>query len=564
MLRDWLSSLFTCKTLGFANESRAAMSADILKSRGFLSALMQHLVATNFLEQSAFMFTSGTVLDKLLSFVVVGVLTRLQNYTFRHYDRLNAELISELNATEKELLEHLNAEFERNALDSSESQELQRYYRLVLDRHVGTINMLKNVIAICCLTAGIAANRGLWRPQEILAIVAFCNAIGNDAVNVASAINDASVRCNDLEDEADGAIDELMANANIIYESKNGRGYIDAIHGSMCEYNELNRDSGHISTVNRPLMRSLQFAYTLFSVLKLFVTIDTYDIHVLQELEHCLIRIIYCATRLKKVQDKLDKLELTRLESRLRSSRFGPRPSESVRLDESRPAFEVQPFRFAYPEQPSCVLNVTRTVQVPSRAWTFFQGNSGTGKTTFIRLLLKLIAPGEVDVAFFGHRQHSCAAIRDHVRFVKPTGDIFINRTVEFNVTFGVRASSTMSEDDVTGTIARYFTLFELGEYSTLAHKPIRSMSTGEQQRIKIVRLIVGTFSDPRRSVWIMDEMTSNVDAAVEAVILHELKRVQRALGLSVIHISHNPASRSYCDYYMRIDDARDVVISPA
>ena len=61
-----------------------------------------------------------------------------------------------------------------------------------------------------------------------------------------------------------------------------------------------------------------------------------------------------------------------------------------------------------------------------------------------------------------------------------------------------------------------------------------------------------------------MDEMTSNVDADVEAVILHELKRIQRALGLSVIHISHNPASRRYCDYYMRIDDARSIVISPA
>jgi hypothetical protein len=34
------------------------------------------------------------------------------------------------------------------------------------------------------------------------------------------------------------------------------------------------------------------------------------------------------------------------------------------------------------------------------------------------------------------------------------------------------------------------------------------------------------------------------------------------ALGLSVIHISHNPASRSYCDYYMRIDEEKSIVVS--
>ncbi len=265
---------------------------------------------------------------------------------------------------------------------------------------------------------------------------------------------------------------------------------------------------------------------------------------------------------MSSLQHKIDKLDLTRLKLS-GHDHFVERDEEMASLDESQPAFEVQPFRFAYSEKSEHVLNVTRAVRVPSKAWTFFQGNSGAGKTTFVHLLLKLLAPGEVDVAFFGHRQYSCSAIRDHVRFVKSKGDIFNNRTVDFNVRFGVHASSTMSEDDLTGTIARYFALFQLGGYSELAHRPICHMSTGEQQRVKIVRLIVGTLADPRRSVWIMDEMTSNVDAAIEEVILHELKRIQRALGLSVIHISHNPASRHYCDYYMRIDEERSISIFP-
>ncbi len=77
------------------------------------------------------------------------------------------------------------------------------------------------------------------------------------------------------------------------------------------------------------------------------------------------------------------------------------------------------------------------------------------------------------------------------------------------------------------------------------------------------MRLIVGTLASPQKCVWIIDEVTSNVDAEVEAVVLTELRRVQDALRLSVIHIGHNPASRDYCDYRMRIDDTKDISVTP-
>ena len=66
-----------------------------------------------------------------------------------------------------------------------------------------------------------------------------------------------------------------------------------------------------------------------------------------------------------------------------------------------------------------------------------------------------------------------------------------------------------------------------------------------------------------KKCVWILDEVTSNVDAEVEAVVLTELRRVQKALRLSVIHVIHNPASRDYCDYRMSIDDKKDVSVTP-
>jgi ABC-type lipoprotein export system ATPase subunit len=559
MLRAWWETLFACKTVDFINESRGVMSQDILNSKEFLSALMQHMVSSNMLEQSAFMFQSDSVMDKVLYVLLVGIIIQLQKYTFRNYDRCNSDVISRMNAMEKELLGRLNGELERNALEATENQELQLYYKLVFDRHTETTSAIKAFFEICCYFVNLATHRRIWWPHEVLAVAVSYNAIANRMVAAVDAVGARGVDANDLEYETDALIDDLTANVNIIYESKKERDFIDAIYKNISEYNDANRNYHGDSTINDVFMGNDQYLSASFAVLKLFVTLDTYDVQVLQEIGFSLRHLIVYLIRLKKIKGKLDKLDLVRLALH---GRHAAKSDEAIAgVDESRAFFDVQPFRFSYSEA-ACVLNVTKAVQVPSGAWTFFQGNSGTGKTTFVHLLLKLIAPGEVDVAFFGHGRYNYGVIRDYVSVVKSKGDVFQNRSVAFNVTFGVQASASMSERDIRGVVTKYFGLFELGDYDAVAHKLIRHMSTGEQQRIKLVRLIVGTLASPQKCAWILDEVTSNVDAEVEAVVLTELKRVQAALRLSAIHISHNPASRHYCDYHMSIDERKDIRIA--
>ena len=556
MLRDWWESLLKCKTASFMDENFGIMSRDILDSNTFLSAFILHSLTSNALEQSPFVFLSDSMADKVRSILLVGVIIPLQNATFQNYDRRNAELVARLSEMERELLEQLNAEFERNALEVSPNQELQQYYKLLIDRHVETINVVKTVLDICGYAANIAAHRPVWQPHEILAMGVFLNAIGNEMVHYITAFSDKTEESNELEYATDAVIDELMANLNIIYGSKKERDFIDSIYSNLCQYNYVNRNYHHNSVVNDIVMRRNHHFNFHLSILKVFVTLDTFDVHILKEIGFYVRHIGMYIARVKKINDKISKLDLARLPPR--DARHQERAEAIASVDESRALFEVRPFRFSYSEA-ACVLNVTRAIRVPSRAWTFFQGNSGTGKTTFIHLLLKLIAPGEVDVAFFGHRRYTYGAVRDYVSVVTSKGDIFQDRSVAFNVTFGVQAGASMSERDVHRTVAKYFGLFELGDYDAIAHKLIRHMSTGEQQRIKLVRLIVGTLASPQKCVWILDEVTSNVDAEVEAVVLTELRRVQKALRLSVIHISHNPASRTYCDYHMRIDDNKDI-----
>ena len=561
MLCDWWESLFTCKMTGFVDENLSVMSRDILGGQAFLSAFVRHSVTSNVMEQSPFLFLSGSMADKIRSILLVGISIPFQNATFQQYDRRNAELISRLSEMEKDMLEQLSSEFERNALEVTENQELQRYYKLVIDRHVETINVVKTALDICGYAANIATHRWVWWPHEILAIGVFFNAIGNEMVHCVNAVASKTEGSNEIEYATDAIIDELLANLNIIYGSKKERDFMDAIYNNICQYNCVNRSYHHNCGINGASMKRDHHLSVNLLLLKAFVTLDTFDVQILKEIGYFMRHVGSYIARLKKIQHKIDKLDLTRLKLR---DNYQPQSAEVIAtLDETHSLFEVQPFRFSYSQEAECVLKVTTAVEVPSRAWTFFQGNSGTGKTTFVHILLGLIAPGEVDVAFFGRRRYSYGSIRDYVSVVKSKGDIFSNRSVEFNVTFGVRASPSMSEHDIRRTIVKYFAAFQLGDYDELSHKLIRHMSTGEQQRIKVIRLIVGTLSSAKKSVWIMDEVTSNVDANIEAVILKELKRIQEALGLSVIHISHNPASRDYCDYYMLIDEKKDISISP-
>jgi ABC-type multidrug transport system fused ATPase/permease subunit len=561
MARAWWESVFACKTIDFLRESRGSMSPDVLNSKDFIVALMMHMASSNILEQSAFAFNSGTLTDKALSVLLVGIIIPLQNATFQNYDRRNSELIARMNATERDLLHHLDGEFKRSALGLTEDQELQLYYKLAFDRHVETTNVIKTVFEVCCYVVNLATHRRFWWPHEALAAGAFFNTIANRMVAAVDAVGAKGAECNDLEYETDAVIDDLMANLNIIYGSKKEHDFVGAIYANVRAYNETNRNYHRNSTINDVFMANDQYLSGSFGLLKLLVTLDTYDVQVLQEIGFSLRHLVVYAIRLKKIQDKLDKLDLVRFRVQRAHSAATESDEPIAAIDESCALFDVRPFRFSYSE--ACVLDVTKAIHVPSRAWTFLHGNSGTGKTTFVHLLLKLVSPGAVEVAFFGNRQYNYGSVRDYVSVVTSKGDIFQDRSVAFNVTFGVQASESMSERDIRHVVTKYFGLFELGDYDAIAHKLVRHMSTGEQQRIKLVRLIVGTLASPQKCVWILDEVTSNVDAEVEAVVLTELRRVQAALRLSVIHISHNPASRDYCDYRMRIDDKKDISVTP-
>jgi oligopeptide transport system ATP-binding protein len=167
-------------------------------------------------------------------------------------------------------------------------------------------------------------------------------------------------------------------------------------------------------------------------------------------------------------------------------------------------------------------------------------GESGCGKTTMGRLVLRLIEPTSGSVILDGHDLSRLS--REALRKVRSTMQIiFQNPFASLNPRMSVeqiltrpmqihlkisRAERERRVDDL---------LERVGLRPEHRHRYPHEFSGGQRQRIAIARALA---VEPR--FLVLDEPTSALDVSVQAQILNLLKRLQRDLGLTYLFISHD------------------------
>jgi oligopeptide/dipeptide ABC transporter ATP-binding protein len=168
-------------------------------------------------------------------------------------------------------------------------------------------------------------------------------------------------------------------------------------------------------------------------------------------------------------------------------------------------------------------------------------GESGCGKSTTGRLLLRLIQPTSGKVLFRGSDIASATAremhaIRQHVQiiFQDPYGSLSPRRTVldivaEPLEAHGMRGSRSERRDRVAGLLSR------VGLSPDAMDRYPREFSGGQRQRIGIARAIG---LDP--AFIVADEPVSALDVSVQAQIVNLLQDLQEQQGLSYLFISHD------------------------
>ncbi len=194
-------------------------------------------------------------------------------------------------------------------------------------------------------------------------------------------------------------------------------------------------------------------------------------------------------------------------------------------------------------------------------------GESGAGKTTLIRCLIRLMEPAGGTIAFRGEditraRRRQLAPLRRELQMVFQDSQASLNprRRVEWILGTGLRLRGVPRVD----TRARAAELLErVGLRAEHLDRFPHELSGGERQRVGIARALS---CEPKALV--LDEPVSSLDATVRAQVLDLLARLQEEGGpthpLSYLLVTHDlMVARGVCDRVAVMRRGRVVEVAP-
>ena len=193
-------------------------------------------------------------------------------------------------------------------------------------------------------------------------------------------------------------------------------------------------------------------------------------------------------------------------------------------------------------------------------------GESGCGKTTLGRLLLRLTKPTAGTARFAGEDIPSMNRVRVR-RFRQQAQLVFQNPFEALNPRFSIRraiaeplANTGVPRAEHAERIARALSLVHLPVTPGLLESFPHHLSGGQLQRVVLARALV-----LRPSFLIADEPVSMLDVSVRAGVLNLLREVRDTLGLTSLTISHDLARVRYvCDRVLVMYLGRIVEDGPA
>jgi phospholipid/cholesterol/gamma-HCH transport system ATP-binding protein len=166
-------------------------------------------------------------------------------------------------------------------------------------------------------------------------------------------------------------------------------------------------------------------------------------------------------------------------------------------------------------------------------------GESGTGKSTILKLVLRLLIPDSGRVAIDGeditHLTFDDALkVRQKMGMVFQGAALFDSMTVYENVAYPLREHTTLAEDEIESRVREKLQFVDLEPDRVMDQMP-SELSGGMKKRVGIAR---GLANNPE--IMLYDEPTSGLDPLTTATITYLILKLQRELGVTSVVVSHD------------------------
>ena len=208
-------------------------------------------------------------------------------------------------------------------------------------------------------------------------------------------------------------------------------------------------------------------------------------------------------------------------------------------------------------------------LEIDARGITAIIGASGTGKSTLIRCINRLVDPTEGEILFEGgdHARLSGKALRHarrHIGMVFQEYNLVERLTVMENLLSGrlgyVAAWRAWRRKFPPDDIRRAYELLDTVGLAGFAHQRADALSGGQRQRVGIARAVM---QEPK--LLLADEPTSSLDPKTSVEIMELLADVARSRGIPVLINMHDvELAKRFADRIIGMEAGRIVFDGPA
>ena len=158
-------------------------------------------------------------------------------------------------------------------------------------------------------------------------------------------------------------------------------------------------------------------------------------------------------------------------------------------------------------------------------------GPSGGGKTTLLRSIGGFIRPDSGSVDIKGKNVDNLPPDKRPTSMVFQGFALFPHMSVSENIGYGLKLQS-IEKDIIETKVSRMMDLVGL---TGLSKRKPHELSGGQQQRVQLARALI-----LENDVLLLDEPLSALDAQLRKDMCIELKRLQKTVGISFVHVTHN------------------------